>query len=91
MQKLLACVLAPPTPVPAMERRTRVRLLALLALGFPGPRRRLIAPISRPQAEPPHKLSPSVSLRENKEWLNAWAGYEELLQLRAQPAKIQLA
>lgn len=48
-------------------------------------------PISRPHAEAPHKLSPNVSLREFKMWRSAWADYEELLQLRDQPARTQLA
>ena len=41
--------------------------------------------------QPPHKLSPDVSLREFKVWRGAWADYEELLQLRDQSARMQLA
>ncbi|KAG0722364.1 Transposon Ty3-I Gag-Pol polyprotein [Chionoecetes opilio] len=47
--------------------------------------------VSRPQAQAPHKLSPNVSLREYKVWRSAWADYEELLQLREQPVRTQLA
>lgn len=47
-------------------------------------------PISRSQAETPHKLLLNVSLREFKVWRSAWADYDEL-QLREQPARAQLA
>ena len=46
---------------------------------------------SRPQVQPPHKLSPEVSLLEYKVWRSAWSDYEELLQLSDQPARTQLA
>ena len=47
--------------------------------------------VSWPQVQAPHKLSPSVSLREFKIQRCAWAKYEELLQLQEQPLRTQLA
>ncbi|MPC52906.1 hypothetical protein E2C01_046786 [Portunus trituberculatus] len=47
--------------------------------------------VSRPHAQPPHKLSPDSSLREFKVWRSTWSYYEELLQLHDQPVRTQLA
>ncbi|MPD01831.1 hypothetical protein E2C01_097376 [Portunus trituberculatus] len=53
----------------------------------PAPRRH----VSRPHAQPPHKLSPDSSLRELKVWRSAWSDYEELLQRHDQPVRTQFA
>ncbi|XP_045116753.1 uncharacterized protein LOC123507686 [Portunus trituberculatus] len=53
----------------------------------PAPRRH----VSRPHAQPPHKLSPDSSLREFKVWRSTWSYYEELLQLHDQPVRTQVA
>ncbi|KAG7177806.1 Obscurin-like 5, partial [Homarus americanus] len=55
------------------------------ATGHPRPQ------VRQPQALSPYKLSPSVSLREFKLWCGAWADYVELLQLKSQPLRTQLA
>ncbi|KAG7160416.1 hypothetical protein Hamer_G001658 [Homarus americanus] len=45
----------------------------------------------QPHVPLPHKLSSDATLREFKVWRSAWSDYEELLHLRNQPHRTQLA